>query len=90
MVAELGGCDYEDRWFGAEEVAAADANAAEKVVDGFSEADRAKMAETSEKHEFQAEGALTDTTASKKAGEKYLSDLTGTCQQKASDLETRQ
>merc|ERR1712038_1695765 len=27
----------------------------EKAVDGFSEADRAKMAETSEKHEFQAE-----------------------------------
>jgi len=27
----------------------------EKVVDGFSEADRAKMAEGSEKHEFQAE-----------------------------------
>jgi len=29
--------------------------AAEKVVDGFSEADRAKMSEGSEKHEFQAE-----------------------------------
>merc|ERR1719192_1762355 len=29
--------------------------AAEKVVDGFSESDRAKMAEGSEKHEFQAE-----------------------------------
>merc|ERR1719361_1553160 len=27
----------------------------EKVVDGFSDADRAKMSETSEKHEFQAE-----------------------------------
>merc|ERR1712038_80111 len=27
----------------------------EKVVDGFSESDRAKMAESSEKHEFQAE-----------------------------------
>merc|ERR1719464_2397484 len=27
----------------------------EKVVDGFSETDRAKMAEGSEKHEFQAE-----------------------------------
>eukprot|EP00435_Cladocopium_sp_Y103_P004211 s7349_g1.t1 len=28
---------------------------AEKVVDGFSDGDRAKMAESSEKHEFQAE-----------------------------------
>ncbi|CAK9049923.1 unnamed protein product, partial [Durusdinium trenchii] len=28
---------------------------AEKVVDGFSDNDRAKMAESSEKHEFQAE-----------------------------------
>merc|ERR1712039_756605 len=27
----------------------------DKVVDGFSESDRAKMAESSEKHEFQAE-----------------------------------
>merc|ERR1712187_660733 len=31
------------------------AHGEEKVVDGFSEADRAKMAEGSEKHEFQAE-----------------------------------
>eukprot|EP00439_Symbiodinium_sp_Y106_P008622 s16002_g1.t1 len=28
---------------------------ADKVVDGFSDNDRAKMAESSEKHEFQAE-----------------------------------
>merc|ERR1712003_244585 len=34
--------------------AAAEATEA-KVVDGFSEDDRAKMAESSEKHEFQAE-----------------------------------
>ena len=32
-----------------------DASAVEKVVDGFSENDRAKMADGSEKHEFQAE-----------------------------------
>jgi len=31
------------------------AESAEKVVDGFSDADRAKMTESSEKHEFQAE-----------------------------------
>merc|ERR1711870_93248 len=34
---------------------AAEEKTDEKVVDGFSEADRAKMAESSEKHEFQAE-----------------------------------
>jgi heat shock protein beta len=33
----------------------ADAVAEDKVVDGFSEADRSKMADSSEKHEFQAE-----------------------------------
>ena len=31
------------------------AESAEKVVDGFSDTDRAKMTEGSEKHEFQAE-----------------------------------
>eukprot|EP00443_Scrippsiella_acuminata_P006034 CAMPEP_0115221740 /NCGR_PEP_ID=MMETSP0270-20121206/28127_1 /TAXON_ID=71861 /ORGANISM="Scrippsiella trochoidea, Strain CCMP3099" /LENGTH=104 /DNA_ID=CAMNT_0002635853 /DNA_START=57 /DNA_END=368 /DNA_ORIENTATION=+ len=41
---------------GAEDEAVADEGKVEdKVVDGFSEADRSKMAETSEKHEFQAE-----------------------------------
>eukprot|EP00930_Biecheleria_cincta_P098113 TRINITY_DN897_c0_g1_i3.p1 TRINITY_DN897_c0_g1~~TRINITY_DN897_c0_g1_i3.p1 ORF type:complete len:814 (-),score=294.20 TRINITY_DN897_c0_g1_i3:463-2904(-) len=40
----------------AEEEKAAEAEATEeKVVDGFSDADRSKMAEGSEKHEFQAE-----------------------------------
>merc|ERR1719433_335495 len=33
----------------------ASATTEEKVIDGFSEADRTKMAESSEKHEFQAE-----------------------------------
>merc|ERR1740116_211958 len=32
-----------------------DASAEDKVVDGFSEADRAQMSDSSEKHEFQAE-----------------------------------
>ena len=36
-------------------VSAEDAESEDKVVDGFSEADRAKMTEGSEKHEFQAE-----------------------------------
>merc|ERR1719400_2142304 len=40
----------------AADAASDDATSTEdKVVDGFSEADRAKMAEGSEKHEFQAE-----------------------------------
>ena len=37
-----------------------------------------------------AEGDLSDTTATKEADEKYLSDLTATCQMKASDFESRQ
>merc|ERR1719271_237102 len=37
-----------------------------------------------------AEGDLADTTAAKEADEKYLSDLTATCDQKASDFEARQ
>jgi len=41
--------------FGSALVSAEDAETEEKVVDGFSEADRAKMTEGSEKHEFQAE-----------------------------------
>merc|ERR1719281_2429969 len=39
----------------AEDAEGGDAGDADKVVDGFSETDRAKMGETSEKHEFQAE-----------------------------------
>merc|ERR1712113_874377 len=37
-----------------------------------------------------AEGDLSDTSATKLADEKYLSDLTATCQQKATDFESRQ
>merc|ERR1719473_2066901 len=36
------------------------------------------------------EGSLQDTTTSKAADEKYLSDLTSTCSTKASDFESRQ
>merc|ERR1719262_2127977 len=38
-----------------DEEPAAEESSEDKVVDGFTEADRAKMAESSEKHEFQAE-----------------------------------
>merc|ERR1719399_2580042 len=37
-----------------------------------------------------AEGDLTDTTTTREEDEKYLADLTATCEQKASDFESRQ
>jgi len=37
-----------------------------------------------------ATGDLTDTTATRESDAKYLSDLTATCQQKATDFESRQ
>merc|ERR1719331_3581203 len=37
-----------------------------------------------------ASGDLTDTTTTKEADQKYLSDLTAECEQKASDFESRQ
>lgn len=37
-----------------------------------------------------AKGDLTDTTATRDDDQKYLSDLTATCEQKASDFENRQ
>eukprot|EP00443_Scrippsiella_acuminata_P036875 CAMPEP_0115300674 /NCGR_PEP_ID=MMETSP0270-20121206/69457_1 /TAXON_ID=71861 /ORGANISM="Scrippsiella trochoidea, Strain CCMP3099" /LENGTH=667 /DNA_ID=CAMNT_0002718513 /DNA_START=87 /DNA_END=2090 /DNA_ORIENTATION=- len=55
--------------------------------------ERGEKAETKAK-KLQAkadeEGELTDTTSTKEADEKYLADLTATCQQKASDFESRQ
>merc|ERR1719203_86018 len=55
--------------------------------------DRGEKAETkAEKLEAKAdaEGDLSETSATKKADEKYLSDLTSTCQQKGTDFESRQ
>merc|ERR1711887_189656 len=37
-----------------------------------------------------AEGDLKDTTTTRDADKKYLADLTATCEQKASDFESRQ
>merc|ERR1719399_393489 len=37
-----------------------------------------------------AEGDLTDTTTTREEDEKYLADLTATCEQKASDFDARQ
>merc|ERR1711972_1069616 len=55
--------------------------------------DRGEKAETKAKKlqaKADATGDLTDTTTTKEADEKYLADLTATCQQKASDFESLQ
>jgi cbb3-type cytochrome oxidase cytochrome c subunit len=56
-------------------------------------ADRSLKSETKSKKlqaKATAEGDLTDTTTTRDADQKYLSDLTATCEQKASDFEGRQ
>merc|ERR1719222_4623 len=55
--------------------------------------DRGEKAETKAtklQAKADAEGDLTDTTTTKEADEKYLSDLTALCEQKATDFESRQ
>merc|ERR1712050_629774 len=55
--------------------------------------DRGEKAEVKAKKlqaKADAQGDLTDTTTTKEADEKYLADLTATCEQKASDFESRQ
>merc|ERR1712078_877421 len=55
--------------------------------------DRDEKAETKAKtlqHKADAEGDLKDTTTTRDADVKYLTDLTATCEQKASDFESRQ
>jgi len=55
--------------------------------------DRDEKAETKAKTlqaKADAEGDLRDTTTTKEADEKYLADLVATCEQKASDFESRQ
>merc|ERR1712157_597155 len=58
-----------------------------------SQIDEAKQDRT-EKAEIQAKadakGDLTETTETKEADTKYLDDLVATCEQKASDFESRQ
>merc|ERR1719243_380097 len=57
------------------------------------EADRAEKAEIKAKKlqaKADAEGDLEDTMTTKEADEKYLAELTATCEQKASDFESRQ
>merc|ERR1719197_284764 len=55
--------------------------------------DRTEKAETKAKKlqaKADAEGDLKDTTSTKKADKKYLADLVATCEQKATDFESRQ
>merc|ERR1719189_1007345 len=55
--------------------------------------DRDEKAETKAKTlqaKADTEGDLRDTTTTKEADEKYLADLVATCEQKASDFESRQ
>merc|ERR1740123_1035096 len=54
--------------------------------------DREEKAETKAKKlqaKADAEGDLTDTTTTRDADQKYLDDLTATCEQKATDFESR-
>jgi len=56
-------------------------------------ADRDSKAESKAKNlqnKADANGDLKDTTTTKNADSKYLADLTATCEQKASDFESRQ
>jgi len=55
--------------------------------------DRTEKSETKAKKlqaKADAEGELTDTTSTRDADQKYLSDLVATCEQKATDFESRQ
>merc|ERR1719487_697325 len=55
--------------------------------------DRTEKSETKAKKlqaKADAEGDLADTTTTRDADEKYLADLTATCEQKATDFEARQ
>jgi len=55
--------------------------------------DRTEKAETKAKKlqaKADAEGDLNDTTTTRDADEKYLADLVATCEQKATDFESRQ
>merc|ERR1712156_668180 len=55
--------------------------------------DRTEKAETKAKKlqaKADAKGDLTETTTTKEADKKYLADLVATCEQKATDFESRQ
>merc|ERR1719449_341442 len=52
--------------------------------------EKAEEKATTLQHKADAEGDLKDTTTTRDADSKYLADLTATCEQKASDFESRQ
>jgi hypothetical protein len=52
--------------------------------------EKAEAKAMSLQHKADAEGDLEDTTSTMESDKKYLSDLTSTCSQKASDFEGRQ
>merc|ERR1719236_365321 len=52
--------------------------------------EKAEEKATTLQHKADAEGDLRDTTTTMQADSKYLADLTATCEQKASDFESRQ
>merc|ERR1711904_370962 len=52
--------------------------------------EKAEAKATTLQHKADAEGDLKDTTTTRDADSKYLADLTATCEQKASDFESRQ
>jgi len=61
-------------------------------IDNASEEHDAKIAHKAQREQdkAEAEGGLADTTAALAADEKFLADLTGECEQKALDFESRQ
>merc|ERR1712146_852818 len=52
--------------------------------------EKAELKATTLQHKADATGDLKDTTTTMNADSKYLADLTATCEQKASDFESRQ
>merc|ERR1719217_1237637 len=52
--------------------------------------EKAEMKAKSLQAKADAEGELTDTTTTRDADQQYLTDLVATCEQKATDFESRQ
>merc|ERR1712216_894060 len=52
--------------------------------------EKAETKATTLQHKADAEGDLKDTTSTRDADSRYLAELTATCEQKASDFESRQ
>merc|ERR1719486_1514921 len=71
------------------EMLASDLN--HQVADATAERDeKAELKAKKLQAKADAEGDLTDTTTTRDADQKYLDDLVATCEQKATDFESRQ